>query len=390
MKFFKNYGIHILLFFITFITTTIAGAEWRYGKPLPAYENGMPSEVFWQGLYFSIPFLAFLTFHEFGHYFMAKIHKVKVSLPYYIPLWIWGGLSIGTMGAVIRIKERLGSRKQFFDIGIAGPLAGFIIALGVLFYGFSNLPNADYVLDIHPEYIEDHPEAYKIHGKDYGKYAYTYPEDSEKAGQKIAEENLALGKNLIFIFFENFVADPSKLPHDYEIIHYPWILAGFLGLFFTALNLLPIGQLDGGHILYGLVGAKYHKMVAPTLFISLVLYAGLGLITPYMSIETLLTWGIVYLVFLYVVFAKTAKNRKNTLLLALLVFTAQFVFAFIFPDIQGYAGWLVFALMIGQVLGVYHPPAMEDEPLNLKRKILGWLTLIIFVLCFTPQPLLIQ
>src|SRR5690606_12811327 len=107
-----------------------------------------------KGLYFSGPFLGILTVHEFGHYIAAQLHRVKVTLPYYIPLW-FGFIampSIGTGGACIRIKEFVTSRNKYFDIGIAGPLAGFVVALGVLFYGFTHLPPPEHIFTIHPEY----------------------------------------------------------------------------------------------------------------------------------------------------------------------------------------------------------------------------------------------
>ena len=149
--FLKTYGPHLILFIITLVCTTLAGAEWRYGRLWAL--DGLSWKMFFGGLAYSLPLLTFLTFHEFGHYITARLNKVKASLPYYIPLWLPIGLSIGTMGAVIRLKEKLKSRQQFFDIGIAGPLAGFVIALGILYYGFTHLPDHhSLIFDIHPEY----------------------------------------------------------------------------------------------------------------------------------------------------------------------------------------------------------------------------------------------
>ena len=149
----KTLIIHIVLFVVTVVATTFAGAEWMFGKSMIYGDELLSSSEILAGLYFSIPFLGILTVHEFGHYFTAKYYKVKVSLPFYIPLWL-GFVpmpSIGTMGAFIRIKGLIQSRKEFFDIGIAGPLAGFVVALFVLTYGFTNLPDADYIFEIHPE-----------------------------------------------------------------------------------------------------------------------------------------------------------------------------------------------------------------------------------------------
>lgn len=212
-----------------------------------------------------------------------------------------------------------------------------------------------------------------------------------------------MGKNLIFLFFENFVVtDKSKIPHRYEIMHYPFLFAGFLGLLFTALNLMPIGQLDGGHILYGLVGAQRHRLIAPLLFIIFVFYAGLGMVTPFdlaqdMSeangfFDVLNRLGpyLFYVFFLYLVFSRTIKGTQNVLLLAMLVITTQIVVSFFFPRIEGYSGWLAFAFLLGRILGIYHPPARYDEPLDTKRKILGWVSFAIFIICFSPRPLIYE
>src|SRR5690349_19945748 len=142
--------IQIFLFLATFVTTTLAGADWCYGKTsiviLPfddIYINhDFSVSDFILGLNFSIPFLLILTVHEFGHYFTAAYHKVKSSLPYYIPFPPLP-FSIGTMGAVIRLRSRIYSKMQNFDIVLAGPLAGFVMALIVLICGFASLPPAE-------------------------------------------------------------------------------------------------------------------------------------------------------------------------------------------------------------------------------------------------------
>src|SRR5882724_1978649 len=137
----KSILIHSSLFVVTFITTTMAGAEWSFGKSvfMPSYSWS----DFASGLPYSICFLTILTCHEFGHYFTAIYYRVKTSLPYYIPLPPFGLL--GTLGALIRIKQPIHTNKQQFDIGIAGPLAGLVVALGFLIYGFMTLPPAEYV-----------------------------------------------------------------------------------------------------------------------------------------------------------------------------------------------------------------------------------------------------
>jgi len=341
-----------------------------YGKPLMYFEPGLTLSETLSGVYFSIPFLSILTIHEFGHYLTAKYYNVKVTLPYYIPLWlgfVFMPFTIGTMGAFIRIKEPIKSRKEYFDIGIAGPLAGFVAALVVLYIGFTNLPPADYVYQIHPEYLE--------YGPDYADQFYNDP------------GTFYLGKNLTFLFFEKYVApDASLIPNPYEIIHYPWLFAGFLALFFTAMNLLPIGQLDGGHVLFGLFGWKNHRKISLSMFIVFLYYAGLGLVTPNDPIDTLLYSVPVYLLFLFWTVARIRENIRTKLTIAVSIFTAQFLTAFIYPDVKGYLGWLVFAFVIGRVLGVYHPPAYYNEPLSFRRQLLGWIALIVFIISFSPRP----
>ncbi len=135
----KSTLLHVSLFLVTFITTTLAGAEWATGKTVDM--EGFSWADFASGLPYSISFLFILTVHEFGHYFTAVYYRVRTTLPYYIPLPPFYYL-FGTMGAVIRIKDRISSKQQHFDIGIAGPLAGFGAAFVILWYAFTHLPPA--------------------------------------------------------------------------------------------------------------------------------------------------------------------------------------------------------------------------------------------------------
>lgn len=409
----KRYLIQSALFIITIITTTRAGVEW-----MGLNEREMTWSIFAQGLLFSIPFLGILTIHEFGHYITAKIYKVKVTLPYYIPFYIPFLNTIGTMGAFIRIKSPLKSKREIFDIGVAGPLAGFVAALVILFYGFTHLPEPEHIYQIHPQY--------KTYGLDYDKHVYSYEfsrnQDSiqteayKKTGApfinflermgwvspewrtkpfKPQEEyiSIAMDKNLLLLFFENYVADNSEwIPNEYEIFHYPFIFAGFLALFFTALNLLPIGQLDGGHILFGLFGNKGHLYISRTIFILLVYFSGVGVFknnfigNVFLNIENLLIFGPLYLYFLYFLFSRFSENWKNNLMAASCIFAAQFFTELLFPAFTGISAlYLVFSILIGRFLGLQHPPAYYEEPLDLKRKVIGWISLLIFILCFTPN-----
>ncbi|MEH0153901.1 site-2 protease family protein [Limibacter armeniacum] len=370
---FQTNLLHLSLFIITMVGTTFAGAEWMFGKSFAI--TGITTDEFLAGLSFSIPFLGILTVHEFGHYFTAKYYKLKVSLPYFIPMWFFGlGPSIGTMGAFISIKSRLRTRKEFFDVGISGPMAGFLVALGVLYYGFTHLPPAAYIFNVHPEYEQ--------WGLDYAKYAY----------ENIPEgQNFMMGTNLLFEFFKAFVVtDPSLIPNPHEMIHYPFLLAGYLACFFTALNLIPIGQLDGGHILYSMLGYKTHKKIVPVLFLIFLFYAGLGMFSMHDEVGDLLIYAPVYIFFLYWVLIRTYQNRMQTLVMAVGVFTAQFVVKSFFPEVEGYQGWLLFALLIGRVIGVYHPPAIYAEPIGWKRQVLGVMALVVFILCFSPMPFIVK
>ncbi|MBC3785269.1 site-2 protease family protein [Spirosoma utsteinense] len=378
----KTYLLHGGLFLLTLITTTMAGAEWMFGR-LFIPVDGMVTlgwNEFVAGFQFSIPFLAILTVHEFGHYFVARANHVRVTLPYYIPLWLGVGQTIGTLGAFIRIKDYINSRKQYFDIGIAGPLAGFALALVVLWYAFSHLPPPEFIFTIHPEYQK--------WGLDYGQYAYQGLPPGGSVG---------LGDNLLFSFFKTYVADPARLPHPNEMIHYPYVLAGYLALFFTSLNLIPIGQLDGGHILYALIGRERFRWVAPALFIVFAFYAGLGAFKPTdFAVPTNedfyseLGYFALYVFFLFLAFSRISENRMTTWLITLSVVATQLFFSWLRPDWEGYSGFLVFVFVLGRFLGIYHPETELQEPMSATRKVLGWLAVLVFLLCFSPKPFLIS
>lgn len=361
--------IHLSLFLVTFVTTTLAGAEWTYGKSV--FMPGFSWADFASGMSYSVPFLLILTAHEFGHYFTAIFNKVRTTLPYYIPLPPITFM-FGTLGALIRIKSPVYSKQQHFDIGIAGPLAGFIVSLGVLYYGFAYLPPPEYIYQFHPEY--------ERYGTEYAAYVY-------QAGNMLpGTVDVVLGKNLLFVFFEKFVADPARMPNVHEIMHYPFLFAGFLSLIFTSINLLPIGQLDGGHVLYGLLGYKGHRQVASVVFLFFLFYAGLGYVDTNQPTEDLL-WSVpVYLAILYFSLSGFKKNWKDTLMYTIAMFTLQYVLAS-FLHLHGYSGWLLFAFIIGRFIGISHPPSEIEEPLSLTRQILGWVALLIFILCFTPNPI---
>ncbi len=361
-----SYFVHLLLVVVTFFTTTWAGSEWVTGKSV--WMESYTWAEFAQGMHFSVPFLVILAFHEFGHYFTARLNRVHSSLPYFIPLPPFP-LSIGTMGAIIRLKSRNITVRQHFDIGIAGPLAGFIAAVIVLIYGFLTLPPAEYIFSIHPEY-----EAY---GLNYADHVYN----------RQGTIDVVIGKNLLFLLLEKLFADPTRMPNPHEIMHYPYLFAGYLALIFTSLNLLPVGQLDGGHVLYGLFGYTIHRRVATGVFIAFMFYAGLGLVHPGLPSAELWWYFLGYGLFLYLSFTGLRLAPRETLMYTLLVYAAQLTLSWLIPGIVGYHDWLLFGFVLGRFIGITHPKSEWEAPLSNGRKILGWIALLIFVLTFAPNPI---
>lgn len=376
----KRVIFQVALFIITFITTTIAGAQWAY--PASVYSPDYSWTDFSRGLPYSIGLLLILTVHEFGHYFTAKLNKVKASLPYYIPIPPIPALpfNIGTMGAVIRLRTKPYSNIQNFDIGLAGPLAGFIVALVVMFYGFKTLPPPEYIYQFHPEY--------KAYGANYADVVYS----DEYLSQHGPVIDVRLGSNLLFWIFEKTVADPARIPDPHEIMHYPLLLACYIALFVTCLNLLPIGQLDGGHVVYGLFGYRTHRVIARVFFLALIFYAGLGLpyIDPHLPQKSLLMGIAGYGLFLFLAFRGLRLPLKDTLMYVVVMFGLQFSLMVFIPGIEGYEGWLLFAFIVGRFIGINHPPSEIEQPLTPGRVVLGWIALLIFILCFSPAPLQVE
>lgn len=311
----NSYLIHVVLLIITFITTIIAGLEWTTGKIGPYEFSDLK-----HGLPYAVSIIFILASHEFGHYFAAKYHKVKATLPYFIPFPpIPGFFNFGTMGAVIKTKSVTPNNKAMFDIGVAGPISGFIACLIVLIYGFTHLPPVDYILTIHPDYFSP----------DYGKDAV----------------NLEFGSTLIFELLKNLFANPNDfIPPMSEVYHYPYLCVGWFGLFVTAMNLIPVGQLDGGHVIYSMFGEKIHEAVASISMIILMILGAGGILSSFLG----------------------------------------FHFEF------GWSGWLFWALILYFFIKVKHPPVPYFEKLDKKRMILGYIAIAIFILSFSPTPFIIS
>jgi membrane-associated protease RseP (regulator of RpoE activity) len=300
----RSIAIHASLFVLTFLSTTIAGVQWLNKNPFEL-------SLFPEGLPYALCILLFLTAHEFGHYFAARRHGIDVTLPYYIPMPSFLLNPFGTMGAVIRIKSPLASRRVLFDVGISGPIAGFIVAIGLLVYGFITLPDFSYLQAIHPDYMT--------------------PSDIPRGG-------LTFGSSLLYSGLERLLAGQRFVPPMNEIYHYPYLCVGWFGLFVTALNLMPVGQLDGGHILYALAGK--HQGIVARIFFGILILLGIG--------------GLLGLV------------TRNV-------------------DLGG-IGWLVWAAILYFFIKLDHPEIHNPEPLDDSRRLLGWTTLALFVLMFPPIP----
>ncbi|KPL00048.1 MAG: hypothetical protein AMJ91_05565 [candidate division Zixibacteria bacterium SM23_73_3] len=266
---------NIILFFLTVITTLLAGAYMNQADP---FSN--PLLVF-KGVSFAVPLLLILTFHEFGHYVQSRRAGIKVSLPYFIP----GPTLFGTFGAVIRSKSPFRTRRDLLDVGAAGPIAGFVVAVIVIIIGLS-----------HSQIVEE-----------------------------VSGEGLILGESLIFKFLSWLVL--KDVPEGYGVLLSPTAFAGWAGILVTMLNLLPIGQLDGGHIMYALLGRNQRR------------------------IATVATLALIPLGFFL------------------------------------WFGWFVWVALV-LLIKIGHPPTLNDQvPLDTKRKVIGWLAMFIFVLSFIPVPI---
>jgi membrane-associated protease RseP (regulator of RpoE activity) len=328
--------LHALLFGLTIVSTMLAGAAWASRDP-----NELSNIT--HGVTYSVLLLTFLSAHEFGHYFAARVHGVRVTLPFYIPMPLLWLMPFGTMGALIRIKERITRRDVLFDVGVAGPLAGFVVCCGILGYGFANLPDFTYLTTIHPEYAT--------------------PADIPSTG-------MTFGENLLFAWFRStFAPQGVFVPPMNEIYHYPFLCVGWFGLFVTALNMLPFGQLDGGHVLTALIGRRQR------------------------NVATILWW---------VMFGAGVMAMMGSVRMALLepspepwVIALQQWFLPVLERINTVAPWLFkagdmwlfWALLIRLVIKIPHPSMDDPQPLSPTRRVVGWLAMAILLLSFTPRPI---
>lgn len=366
---------HFLLFAATFICVTFVGIFWvGHTANVESYWQMWP-----QGAIFAALLLAFLGTHEFGHYFAAVYHNVKVTLPYFIPI----PLGIGTMGAVIKIEEQIRDTKKLFDIGVSGPVAGFIVSLIILLYGFSTLPDATYV-----ENFAGHEEVI-AHVQETGAYPEEAPEPSTEESATII-----MGNTILYTFLASFF---ENVPPMYEMYHYPFLFAGWLGLFFTALNLTPVGQLDGGHILYSLIGYEKHKKVARISFGFITALGGIEAIPflflsisewlPGYGYSAILIWALA-LLFL---FRKAFYNDHQWIApiwAASLIISLSYLYFWVGDFTQsGSLIWAVWSFFLVYFVKIEHPPVIYDQPLSPGRRRLGWISMAVFLLCISPTPI---
>jgi membrane-associated protease RseP (regulator of RpoE activity) len=306
----KTKLVHAGLFFLTFLTTMQAGMFWTTGSMGP-YELKYAAA----GLPYSLSLLFILACHEFGHYFAAMYHKVSATLPFFIPMPMIGGfLNFGTMGAVIKTKSAVHTNKAMFDIGAAGPIAGFIASLILIIYGFVTLPGPEYILKIHPDFFMPH-----------------------KLNQGAVE--LKFGDTILFAALRSLLTHPGQfVPPMSEIYHYPYLCVGWFGLFITAMNLVPVGQLDGGHVIYSMFGEKVHDYCSKIFLGLLALIGMLGFLNLFMDFE------------------------------------------YCWP------GWLLWALVLFFILKSSHPAVFYFGRLGKVRMALGYFCIFIFIVSFSPAP----
>lgn len=295
--------INALLFGLTVISTLFVGSMYGgSGVVVDSVWDLLRPQNLIQGLPFAATLLGILSAHEFGHYFAARYHKVAVTLPYFIPM----PLTFGTMGAFIQLKAPISNRRKLFDIGVAGPLAGLVLAIPLLIYGLSTSP-------------------------------MEVPKPSPGA---LMEGNSILYFAAKFLIFGKVL--PNALTGE-DVLMNQVTFAAWIGLLVTALNLLPVGQLDGGHTVFALFGVRARIINLATLAImALLAIAGLE------SVQA------------------------------------------VFPALQGigYSGWFVWLGLIILVIGPFHPPALDDvTELDPPRRWVGYLVLLLFILTFVPVPL---
>ncbi|UCH71839.1 MAG: site-2 protease family protein [Thermoplasmatales archaeon] len=289
----KPVWVNYLLLIATIITTIITGSilylgfsdVWTMPNPMDVLN---PINLFYGALLFSLPLMSILIIHEMGHYYISKKHGIATSLPFFLPIPpVLPSLNIGTFGALISSRDPMPNKKALFDVGIAGPIAGFLVAIPITAIGIAT---------------------------------------AEKIPIPTAE-TLATGEAVFgsSILIELLTRGILNLPQGMTIDMNPVLFAGWVGLLITSINLLPAGQLDGGHIFRAVLGEKQK-------------YAG---------------WIAIFI----------------------MIFT----------------GWFFFAIVILFLMGMMHPPPLNDDTeLDIKRKLLFIVALVVLIICFIPFPIYVK
>lgn len=316
----RQWLVHGVMFAATAFTTTISGIVWTAGPEVEAaasssapgggvgdsillipwyYVRGIwgltwlaltHPAVLRPGLEFSASLLAILTAHEFGHYFFCRYYGVNATLPFFIPQP--PGLLPGTFGAFIKMKSPVPSRRALFDIGLAGPLAGFLVIIPIAFAGVLTLQH----INIQP-----------------------------------GEGGITFNDPLLF----RLLARAFKIDLSASLAN-SFYLAAWVGLLVTALNLMPVGQLDGGHGTFAAFGKLAHHWIGRVAFVSMVALSVLGYL-----------W-------------------------------------------HGSPSGFLYVVLLAVMLRVRHPQPERMEPLGPARVAIGIVTLIVFALCFVPFPITIE
>jgi len=279
-------ALNLALFVLTLASTLLAGAFVGGSVPWLTFDPAGEPWRLLDGLPFALTLLGILGTHEFGHYFTARAWGASVSLPYFIPapppIFLFG-----TLGAVIRMRSPARDRNALMDIAAAGPIAGLLVAIPALWLGLG-----------------------------WSRVAVVPP------GGAMAFGDSLLMRAMVYLMF-------GRIPEGMDVFVHPVALAGWVGLFVTALNLIPVGQLDGGRIAYALFGPR-HRQVS------------LG------ALAALLLLGLV----------------------------------------SGSPNWLVFAAFVLLLIGTHHAPPLDDlTPLTPGRRALGVVCLVLLVLLIPPVPI---
>ena len=292
--------LHFVLFGLTLVSMQVTSMS-LYGGAPPG------QSVIGYSAYQAVSLLGILLVHELGHYIAARLHRVPASAPYFIPLPLLG--LFGTLGAVITMNDRIRSRKALLDIGAAGPIAGMVVALPVLAWGLS-------LSEVTPP----------------------------------AAHYMQEGQSLLYWLMKRLVVGPIPPGHDVQL--HPMAMAGWGGLMLTMINLLPWGQLDGGHIAFALFGKRqdlFARWIRRALLLAF-LYNVYVFIVPMLLGRSTQGWG---------------------------------------EAITSSTFWLVWYGLTGlmaRLSGSDHPP-FEPEPLGLGRQVVAVFCLVLFVLLFLPTPL---